>query len=106
MPPGPLAPFARMIGPGPNSPFDALLKTPPPVKSNKRSQVEKPSSTGLPVAGTKQAWAWPAGSYRFLVARRLASGVAVAPGTYRVRVTGTGPDGTSVRTESGPFTLD
>ena len=60
----------------------------------------------LPVAGTKQAWAWPAGSYRFLVARRLASGVAVAPGTYRVRVTGTGPDGTSVRTESGPFTLD
>jgi hypothetical protein len=60
----------------------------------------------LPVAGTKQAWAWPAGSYRFLVARRLASGVDVAPGTYRVRVTGTGPDGTSVRNESGPFTLD
>jgi hypothetical protein len=60
----------------------------------------------LPVAGTKQAWAWPAGSYRFLVARRLASGVDVAPGTYRVRVTGAGPDGTSVRNESGPFTLD
>jgi hypothetical protein len=60
----------------------------------------------LPVAGTKQAGAWPAGAYRFLVARRLASGVDVAPGTYRVRVTGTGPDGTSLRSESGPFTLD
>ncbi len=60
----------------------------------------------LPVAGTKQASAWPAGTYRFLVARRLASGVDVAPGTYRVRVTGTGPDGTVLRQESGPFALD
>ena len=59
-----------------------------------------------PVAGTKQAWAWPAGTYRFLVARRLASGVDVAAGTYRVRVTATGPDGATLRRESGPFTLD
>ena len=59
-----------------------------------------------PVAGTKQAWAWPAGTYRFLVARRLASGVDVAAGTYRVRVTATGPDDTTLRRESGPFTLD
>ena len=59
-----------------------------------------------PVAGTKQAWAWPAGTYRFLVARRLASGVDVAAGSYRVRVTATGPDGATLRRESGPFTLD
>ncbi len=60
----------------------------------------------LPVAGTKQASAWPAGTYRFLVARRLASGVEVIPGTYRVRVTGIGPDGTVLQRESGPFALD
>ena len=28
------------------------------------------------------------------------------PGTYRVRVTATGPDGAALRRESGPFTLD
>jgi hypothetical protein len=60
----------------------------------------------LPVAGTKQAWPWPAGAYRFLVARRLASGVDVAPGSYRLRVTATGPDGSVLRRMSGPFTLD
>ena len=60
----------------------------------------------LPVAGTKQGWAWPAGTYRFLVARRLASGVDVAPGSYRLRVTATGPDGTVLRRESASFTLD
>ena len=60
----------------------------------------------LPVAGTKQGWAWPAGTYRFLVARRLASGVDVAPGSYRLRVTARGPDGTIQRRESASFTLD
>jgi Subtilase family len=58
-----------------------------------------------PVAGTKQAWAWPAGTYRYLVARRLASGLDVAPGTYRVRVSARGPDGAVLRRESGPFRL-
>jgi hypothetical protein len=60
----------------------------------------------LPVAGTKQAWPWPAGAYRFLVARRLASGVDVAAGAYRLRVTAAGPDGAVLRRVSGPFTLD
>ena len=59
----------------------------------------------LPVAGTKQGWAWPAGTYRFLVARRLASGLSVSPGGYRVRVTAIGPDGAVLRRQSGPFTL-
>ena len=59
----------------------------------------------LPVAGTKQGWAWPAGTYRFLVARRLASGLSVSPGGYRVRVTAIGPDGAVLRSQSGPFTL-
>jgi hypothetical protein len=58
-----------------------------------------------PVAGTKQAWPWPAGTYRFLVARRLASGVDVAPGRYRVRVSARGPDGAVLQRESGPFSL-
>jgi Subtilase family/PA domain len=60
----------------------------------------------LPVAGRKQGWAWPPGTYRFLVARRLASGVDVAPGTYRLRVSATGPDGRVLSRESGSFTLD
>jgi Subtilase family/PA domain len=67
--------------------------------------VSDGSGAVQPVAGTKQAWAWPAGTYRFLVARRLASGLDVAPGTYRVRVTARGPDGAVLRRESGPFSL-
>jgi hypothetical protein len=60
----------------------------------------------LPVTGRKQAGAWPAGSYRFLVARRLASGADVPAGAYRLRITAAGPDGTALSRESGPFTLD
>jgi hypothetical protein len=58
------------------------------------------------VTGRKQAGAWPAGSYRFLVARRLASGADVPAGAYRLRITAAGPDGTALSRESGPFTLD
>lgn len=59
----------------------------------------------LPVAGAGQRGSWPAGSYRFLVARRLASGLDAPAGRYRLRVTARGPDGTSLRTRSAPFTL-
>ena len=59
----------------------------------------------LPVTGDKQGAAWPAGTYRFLVARRLASGLEVPAGDYRLRIDGTGPDGTALRRESAPFAL-
>ena len=59
----------------------------------------------VPVAGAKQEGSWPAGIYRFLVARRGASGLDVTPGAYRLRVTARGPDGRALRAESRRFTL-
>ena len=59
----------------------------------------------IPVAGAKQEGSAPAGTYRFLVARRGASGLDVAPGAYRLRVTARGPDGRALRTVSRRFTL-
>ena len=59
----------------------------------------------VPVAGAKEQGSWPAGTYRFLVARRGGSGLDVAPGAYRLRVTARGPDGRALRTVSRRFTL-
>ena len=59
----------------------------------------------LPVIGSKQTGAWAAGTYRFLVARRLASGLQAPAGRYRLRVTALGPDGAVVRRQSAPFSL-
>lgn len=59
----------------------------------------------IPVAGSKQDGTWPAGTYRFLVARRLASGLEASPGTYRLRVTARGADGRVLRRESAPIAL-
>ncbi len=59
----------------------------------------------LPVSGAKQSGAWAAGTYRFLVARRLASGLEAPPGDYRLRVRAQGPDGAELASTSAPFTL-
>ncbi len=59
----------------------------------------------LPVAGAKQSGAWAAGTYRFLVARRLASGLAAPAGDYTLRVRAEGPDGAPLTSTSAPFTL-
>jgi subtilase family protein/PA domain-containing protein len=59
----------------------------------------------LPVAGAKQDAPWPAGTYRFLVARRLASGLTVPAGAYRLRVVARGADGRALQRLSAPFTL-
>ncbi|MEW6583242.1 MAG: hypothetical protein AB1416_10840, partial [Actinomycetota bacterium] len=59
----------------------------------------------LPVTGEKSRGDWPTGTYRFLVSRRLATGVEVPAGRYRLRVTASAPDGTSLRAESEPFPL-
>jgi hypothetical protein len=59
----------------------------------------------LPVGGTKQSGAWAAGTYRFLVARRLASGLDAPAGEYRLRVRASGPDGTPLTRTSAPFDL-
>lgn len=59
----------------------------------------------LPVAGAGQRASWPAGTYRFLVARRLASGLDAPAGRYRLRVTATAPDGAVLRRTSAPFPL-
>lgn len=59
----------------------------------------------LAVAGAKQSGAWAAGTYRFLVARRLASGLETPAGDYRLRVRALGPDGAPLTSTSAPFTL-
>ncbi len=67
-----------------------------------------PAAGGEPllVAGAKSPGEWPAGAYRFLVADRLADGRATPAGAFRLRVEGTGADGTVLTRESGPFTLE
>ena len=67
--------------------------------------VPTAGGAALPVIGSKQTGEWAAGTYRFLVARRLASGLKVPAGRYRLRVTARGPDGAVVRRLSGPFSL-
>lgn len=61
-----------------------------------------PAAGGEPlrVSGARQRGNWPAGTYRVLLSGRLANGLEVAPGRYRVRVTATAPDGTAVSSES------
>ncbi|MEQ9336353.1 MAG: hypothetical protein RJQ03_04120, partial [Miltoncostaeaceae bacterium] len=55
----------------------------------------------VPVLGTRQPGAWPAGTYRVLVSARGSDGADVAPGRYRVRVRATAADGTVLRRTSG-----
>lgn len=59
----------------------------------------------LPLSQSAHDGGWPQGTYRFLVSRRLATGLAITPGRYRLRVSGTGPDGRVLRTESAPFRI-
>ena len=59
----------------------------------------------LPVAGHKQSAAWAAGTYRFLVGRRLASGLQAPAGRYRLRARAVGPDGTALTSTSESFRL-
>ena len=47
--------------------------------------VPEAGGDALAVTGAKQDGAWAAGTYRFLVARRLASGLEVPSGRYRRR---------------------
>ena len=65
----------------------------------------QPGGRAQPIAGAKQDGDWPPGTYRFLVARRLADGGPVGAGRYRVLVTGTAADGTRVQRASTPFDL-
>lgn len=59
----------------------------------------------LLVAGDKQPGEWVAGRYRLLLAQRLANGRPRPPGTYRVRVSGRGPDGRRIVRVSAPADL-
>jgi hypothetical protein len=59
----------------------------------------------LPITGAKAAGALPAGTYRFLVAPRLADGLDVPAGRYRVRASAIGPDGRRLSAEGGPLRI-
>lgn len=67
--------------------------------------VPEAGGEALRVSGERQRGNWPAGTYRVLLSGRLATGLQVAPGRYRVRVTASTPDGAALRTESEAFRL-
>lgn len=67
--------------------------------------VPKGGGSPLALAGAKQPGGLPAGTYRYLLSRRLADGDKVPDGTYRLRVTAQGPDGTPLRQDSESFEL-
>ncbi|MGD9694740.1 MAG: S8 family serine peptidase [Thermoleophilia bacterium] len=76
-----------------------------PLHGVRLELVPAAGGEALPVSGAAQTGAWPAGTYRFLIARRLASGLDVPAGTYRLRATATGPDGRTLTRTGRPFTL-
>jgi hypothetical protein len=66
-----------------------------------------PEAGGGPLlmAGAKQPGAWPAATYRFALAPRLADGRPVQPGRYRLLVTARAPGGGGLSARSAPFAL-
>jgi hypothetical protein len=66
-----------------------------------------PEAGGEPlrVSGEKQRGNWPSGTYRVLVSPRLATGLAISPGSYRLRVTAVAPGGEPLQSESDAFRL-
>jgi hypothetical protein len=76
-----------------------------PMHGVSLSLVPVGSDRPLRVAGARQPADWPAGAYRFLLARRLSNGLQIPPGRFRLRVSARGPDGTRLVRESGPFAL-
>lgn len=59
----------------------------------------------LPVSGAKESGDGAPGTFRIAIGRRLAAGLEVPAGRYRLRVGATGPDGTRLRRHSAPFRL-
>jgi hypothetical protein len=66
-----------------------------------------PQGGGAPlrVTGAKAGAALPAGTYRFLISPRLADGLEVPAGRYRVRAEATGPDGRRLTVLSAPLAI-
>ncbi|MCB0874388.1 MAG: S8 family serine peptidase, partial [Thermoleophilia bacterium] len=62
-------------------------------------------SVPLVVSGVGAGHDWAAGTYRFVLSRRLPSGGSVPPGRFRLRVTGRGPDGSLIARQSAEFML-
>lgn len=66
-----------------------------------------PAAGGAPIllAGAKRDADLPAGTYRYLIARRDAHGAPIGPGVYRLRAIAAGPGGVVLRRESRGFSL-
>lgn len=77
-----------------------------PLHTVRVSLVPMDGSEPLVVAGVRGAHDWPAGSYRFIISRRLPSGGEVPAGRYRLRVEGRTVDDAPRRADSAPFTLE
>ncbi len=59
----------------------------------------------LPLTHQARDGGWPAGTYRILIATRVATGLEIPKGRYRLQVSATGPDGTALRRTSEPFRI-
>lgn len=77
-----------------------------PLHAVRVELVPSDSSRPLVMAGVAGRHDWPAGTYRFVLSRRLPTGGEVPAGRYRLRVSGRAVDGAPRVVESATFTLN
>ncbi|MFN8110531.1 MAG: S8 family serine peptidase [Thermoleophilia bacterium] len=76
-----------------------------PLRAVRLRLAPTDGSQPLVLTGTRDPHDWAAGTYRFVISRRLPSGGTVPAGRYRLLVEARTPEGTPISTRSGLFTL-
>lgn len=76
-----------------------------PLRDVRLEFVPQDGSEPLVAAGLGGSHDWPAGTYQFVLSRRLPTGGTVPQGRYRLRVEARTADGRAVSSESAEFAL-